>query len=138
MKRENISGDRRVEVAKKTERKQGGNRRVEREGRKGQDAVLSSGEEEGFSRRKARKRRLEKGAKPTVFFVAGIFALCALCQDLSSHFFTLSKTPLFHLARCETLSRLPRSGASFILSRPSPLRTKSLLLLSPPPPPPHR
>lgn len=52
------------------------------EGMKGGFGALADG---------AGKRRLGKGAKPTVFFVAGIFALCR--QDLFA-FLYLSALPL--------------------------------------------
>lgn len=60
------------------------------------------------------KRCLGKGAKPTVFFVAGIFALCA--QDLS-HFFTFSPYPVFSFSSFFSFFSIPRP----LCHPPSPL-----------------
>lgn len=99
-------------------------------------------DETGFSRAEkgceipdeAGKRRLEKGAKPTVFFVAGIFALYR--QDLFALLYLSARStliPRFAPAAYDFLAQ--RSSSSSQL--PSPLRRATIYTTTPiqPPPP---
>lgn len=65
----------------------------------------------------AGKRRLEKGAKPTVFFVAGIFALCR--QDLFALLYLSASHPLLSCGRFRLSCAAPSSSSRGSIATPT-------------------